>query len=512
MPGLRQSLDVLRAGVLGLAPPISVPLLTGAVAFAVIAWTLLQRSAGLSVSAYDTAFFEQVVWNLSRGHGFTGGFFGANFLGLHFSPLLALPAAVELAWPDARALALLQAAALGLSAPAAYLLLRALLGGRPGAPVAAAALAAVVPLWLALQQAASAGFHTEALALPLLLTAAWAGLSGRSILCWACALAALCAKEDQAYAVAVIGLLLAFHGPSRWPGVALVVVSVAWGAAVEFVVMPALRGPVRSDVASYYAWLPHAGADRIALAIANRDGWLGFAALIAGMAGLPLLRPTWLALALPPLAGDLLSAHPSQTILHLQYGLPLVVPVLVAGGLGARSVLDRVARRQQGEARLAPTDPVVGPQQGEARLAPTGGVALAALAVPAVVLGIVFSPLAGQGALTTSSMQRLMACATALPGEAPLAADDSVAAALAARPVERPLTWARPGDWVVVDRASYVPAYVNVRARASELASLSSDGRRLYCDDGRFQLWGPEQTVSTSRSAPTLPSPARGEG
>jgi uncharacterized membrane protein len=485
VPRLRQSLDVLRAGVTRLAPPISVPLLTGAVAFAVIAWTLLQRSAGLSVSAYDTAFFEQVVWNLSRGHGFTGGFFGANFLGLHFSPLLALPAAVELAWPDARALALLQAAALGLSAPAAYLLLRALLGDRPGAPVAAAALAAVVPLWLALQQAASAGFHTEALALPLLLTAAWAGLSGRNILCWACALAALCAKEDQAYAVAVIGLLLAFHGPSRWPGVALVVVSVLWGAAVELVLMPALRGPVRSDVASYYSWLPHAGAGRIALAIANRDGWLGFAAVIGGMAGLPLLRPAWLALALPPLVGDLLSAHASQTILHLQYALPLVVPVLVAGGLGARSVLDRVVRPYEGEASLAPTAP------GEARLAPRGRAALAALALPAVVLGIVFSPLAGQGPLTTSSMQRLMACATALPGEAPVAADDSVAAALAARPVERPLTWARPGDWVIVDRASYVPAYVNVRARASELASVSSEGRRLHCDDGRFQVWGP---------------------
>jgi uncharacterized membrane protein len=477
VPGLRQSLDVLSAGATGRAAPISIPLLTGALGFAVIAWTLFQRSAGLSVSAYDTAFFEQVVWNLGRGRGFTGGFFPANFLGLHFSPLLALPAAVELAWPDTNVLALLQAAALGLSAPAAFLLLRALLDGRPGAPVASAALAATVPLWLAVQQAASSGFHTEALALPLVLTAGWAGLRGRNLLCWACALAALCAKEDQAYAVAVIGLLLAFHGPSRLRGIALVVVSVMWGAAVELVVMPALRGPVRSDVASYYSWLPHAGPGRIALAIANRDGWLGFAALIAAMAGLPLLRPAWLALALPPLLGDLLSAHSPQTILHLQYALPLVVPVLVAGGLGARSLLDRVVRLHEGEASLAPT----------------GWAALAALAVPALVIGLVFSPLAGQGPLTTSSLQRLLACAAALPGEAPLAADDSVAAALAARPVERPLTWARPTDWVIVDRASFVPAYVNVRARTAEVAALPRDGRRLYCDDGRFQLWGPVQ-------------------
>src|SRR5437660_3348827 len=223
----------------------AVPLLAGLLAFAAIAWTLLQRSAGLLLPAYDTAFFEQVVWNLGHGGGFTSGYFGANFLGLHFSPLLVLPAAIELAWPDARVLSLLHAAALGLSAPAAYLLLRGRLGGRPGASVAAAALAAVVPLWQVVQQAATAGFHTEALALPLVLAAGWAGLRGRDVLCWTCALAALCAREDQAYAVAVIGLLLVFHGPARSRGVLLIVVAVAWAAAVELAVMPALRGPVR---------------------------------------------------------------------------------------------------------------------------------------------------------------------------------------------------------------------------------------------------------------------------
>src|SRR5439155_1546806 len=157
VPGMRHPLDVLRARAAA-----AVPLLAGALAFAAFAWAFLQRSAALEVPAYDTAFFEQVVWNLGHGHGFTSGFFPANFLGLHFSPLLALPAALELLWPDARLLALLNAAALGLSAPAAYLLLGAILDGRPGGPVTSAVLAAPVPLWLALQQAAGSGFHTEA--------------------------------------------------------------------------------------------------------------------------------------------------------------------------------------------------------------------------------------------------------------------------------------------------------------------------------------------------------------
>src|SRR5262249_46386784 len=150
-----------------------------------------------------TAFFEQLVWNLGHGRGLTSGYFAGSFLGLHFEPVLALPAALELAWPDARLLALLHAAALAAAAPSAFLLLRALLAGPPGADLAAAALAAPLPLWLALQWAARAGFHPEAIALPLALLAGWAGLRGRWRLCWACAVVALLAKEDQAYAVAV---------------------------------------------------------------------------------------------------------------------------------------------------------------------------------------------------------------------------------------------------------------------------------------------------------------------
>jgi uncharacterized membrane protein len=462
LPGLRHPLDVLSA-------PAAAPLAAAALAFALVAWTLLQRAAALQLPAYDTAFFEQLVYNLGRGRGFSNGFYGGDFLGLHFSPLLALPALLELAWPDARLLALLHAAALGLSAPAAYLLLRALLEAgprepRPGARVAAAALSAPLPFWLALQEAARAGFHTEALALPLVLVAGWAGLRGRWRLCWACALLALLAKEDQAYAVAMIGLLLAVHGPSRRQGVSLGLVGLAWGGLLELVVMPALRGSVPSDVEPYYAWLHHATPAQLAVAVTAPAGWLAFAALVAGLAGLPLLRPGWLALALPPLLGDLLSAHVPQPALRLQYALPLVVPVLVAGGLGARRLLER----------------------------PRPPAALAALALPALLLGAAFGPLPGQlSAAAPPALDRLQGCTAKLPAAAPVAADDAVAAPLAARPLEQPLTYVGPADWVVVDRAGSEPAYVNAAARAAHLAALPGEGRRLYCDDGRFQLWGP---------------------
>jgi uncharacterized membrane protein len=457
LPGLRHPLDVLSAGA-------AAPLAAAAAAFGLFSWTLLQRTASLQLPAYDTAFFEQLVWNLGHGRGFTSGFFGGNFLGLHFSPLLALPAVLELAWPDARLLSLLDALALASSAPAAYLLLRALLDGRPYAGLAAAALAAPLPFWPALQEAARAGFHTEALGLPLVLVAGWAGLRGRTLLCWGAALLALTAKEDQAYAVAVIGLLLALHGPDGKQGIALGLAALAWGGLVVLAVMPALLAGATSDVASYYVWLHHATAAQLIDAILAPAGWAAFGVMVAAMAGLPLLRPAWLALALPPLLGDLLSSHPPQPQLHLQYGLPLLVPVLVAGGLGARQLLDRL--RHPG--------------------------AVTALAVPALVVGIAFGPLLGQRpAAAEPAVGRLLACTERLPAAAPVAVDDDAAVPLAARPVELPLTYGGPDDWVVVDRTGPIPDYVNAAARRRHLAALSEEGRTLYCDDGRFQLWGP---------------------
>ncbi len=456
----------------------------GAVASALFAWTLLRWAGGLLVPAYDTAFFQQVVWNLGHGGGFSSGFWPASFLGLHFEPLLVLPAALERAWPDARLLSILQAIALGATAPAAYLLLSALL--RPPAPTGtletpgpgsrrategdgdrrrwvAAALAAPVPLWAAVQQAARAGFHTEALALPLLLLAGWAGLRGRTALCWALALLALTAKEDQAYAVAVLGALLLWHGPSRRQGAALAAVAIAYGAAVEWAVMPALRGGVTSQVDPYYRWLHTASPGQVAAALANPGGWLALAGIVAGLAGLPLLRPAWLALALPPLAADLLSAHHPQPELRLQYALPLVLPLLVAAGLAARHLPPRLP---------AP--------------------AVAALAVPALLIGALAGPVLGQrGAGPEPALERLRLCAASMPAAASVAADDSAAAALASRPELRLLTEARPGDFVVVDRSGPQPAYVWLPDRERVLVGLAAQGRRLRCDDGRFQLWSP---------------------
>lgn len=439
------------------------PLAAAAAAFALVATSLLRRAEALDLPAYDSAFFEQVVWNLGHGRGFSSGFFPSSLLGIHFSPLLALPATLEIVWPDARLLSLLHALALAFAAPAAFLFLRALLEDRPGGEWMAAALAAPLPFWAELQQAARADFHTEALGLPLVLIAGWAGLRGRGALCWLFALLALTAREDQAYAAAVVGLLLFLFGPSRRLGAAVLVVALLWLVAAQLVLIPAFRGSAASQI-DYYRWLHTASPTEVLAALVNPAGWLAFAGMLASVAGLALLRPGWFALALPPLAGDLLSSHYPQPELLLHYGLPLVVPLLVAGGLGARRVLEWPLPR------LAPV----------------------LVTAPAVLVGAASGPLLwGTAPLVPApALAQLRVCTSSLPAGAAVAADDAPSAPLAARPLLRPSDRAIQADYLVLDRQGRLPDYVDVERRDALLAALPGQ-RRLICDDGRFQLWSP---------------------
>ncbi|HXM54283.1 MAG TPA: DUF2079 domain-containing protein, partial [Candidatus Dormibacteraeota bacterium] len=321
-----------------LLPP-AVAIAAGIAAAAWYGFVLVRRAGMLLARAYDQGFFQAVVWNVAHGHGFTAGFWPRSFLGLHFSPLLGVPAGLELLWPDARALSLLHALALGAAAPAAYLLLTAMLPARSESRIVAAALAAPLPAWLLVQQAAAADFHPEAIALPLLLLAGWAGLTGRTALLFGLAVAALAAREDQAYGALLLGVVLVAAGRVR-AGAGLAALAAGWAMVVTAVVMPWLRGPVPSQV-DYYAWLHGAGAGDVLAALLRPAGWLQVAAAIAGTAGLPLLRPLWLLAALPPIALDLLSSHDPQPTLGFQYGLPLVLPVLVAAAFGARAAIER---------------------------------------------------------------------------------------------------------------------------------------------------------------------------
>src|SRR5436190_1430736 len=133
----------------------TVPLLMAALAFA---WTLhgeLQRMYGMTSLAWDLAYDQQVIYNVSIGQGFYSSFARANFLGIHFELIFVFLAAVEKLWPSPAVLLIFSSAGLAATAPAAYLFFRAILPAeRAETPWLAVGLSTAIPFWAAVQEAA----------------------------------------------------------------------------------------------------------------------------------------------------------------------------------------------------------------------------------------------------------------------------------------------------------------------------------------------------------------------
>jgi uncharacterized membrane protein len=443
-----------------------------AAVLAAMAYLAARRADALITPAYDRAIFTQLAWNLGRGAGFTSTLERVNYLGIHISPLLLAVAPLTWIWPGPAALDFVNAFALSASGPAAYLFIRRLLAGFQMRELTAAALAAPVPVWAAVQWADLSGFHPEALALPLALVAAWAGISGRRRTLWTCALLALCAKEDQVYTVGLIGLLTWVKGPEsvRRDGKALIAVGFVWAVAAFLVVMPLIRQGAHVSPVGYYMWLWHPEPAQVLAALTHPAAWLAGLALLLGMAGLPLLQPRWLLLALPPFVADMLSSHYPQYELKLHYGLLVMLPVVVAGALGARWLLER---------RRLPA------------------LAAAGLALPAVVAGYFFGTLTpNEFEWTTAvghpvALHRLQTQLGVIPSGAPVSADDGLAAEVAGRPVLHVLPDAPASDYLLIDREAVLHSYIDTDLREFQIAQLGASGRTLLRDDGRFQVWSP---------------------
>jgi len=235
----------------------AVPLLAAAIAFA---WTLhgeLQRLYGMTGSAWDFAYDQQVIWNITQGQGFYSSFARADFLGIHFELIFILLAAVEKVWPSPTVLLIFSSAGLAATAPAAYLFFRALLpAGRSESAWLAVALSAPIPFWAAIQEAARDFFHPENMALAFALLAAWAGIRGHRVAMWCLCVLTLACKEDQVYTVGVLGILMSAYGApevkKHWRFI--LYLAAAWFLIGTGIVQQHFRNGGYTDFV-YYRWL-----------------------------------------------------------------------------------------------------------------------------------------------------------------------------------------------------------------------------------------------------------------
>ncbi len=471
--------DVARAEAWWIYPAI--PLMTAAVAFAWFLHADLQRMYGLTSEAWDLAYDQQVIWGITQGEWFYSSFARANFLGIHLEPIFLPIAAIEKLWPSPVVLVIVASAGLAAAGPAAYLFFRAILPAeRRESAWVAVALAAPVPFWAAMQEAARDFFHPENLALAFALVAAWAGLRGRRVLMWTFCVLDLTCKEDQVYTVAVLAFLMSAYGAPEvkrhWRFI--LYLAGAWFLIGTGIVQQHYRAPNGYTDFVYYRWLVHLDPSlpvstlAVVEALVRPGALLMAAAIIASMFGLPLLAPRWLLFVIPPYLANVLSEHIPQNTLNLHYVLLLMFPLMVAGGVGARRVVERASIRPALALAMALPALILG--WG------TGGVPPALLA-----WDWVYS--------RPNAVAQLQTAASVIPPNAPVNADAGLDVWLANRDVINDFPdMLAPSCYVVIDRqAYYFGSNTDPAAHKAALDALPTSGRHVIYDDGRFQVWSP---------------------
>jgi uncharacterized membrane protein len=458
----------------------TVPLLAAAIAFAWYLHGELQRLYGLTGSAWDLAYDQQVIWNVSAGHGFYSSFARADFLGIHFEPIFVVLAAIEKIWPNPAVLIIFSSAGLAATAPAAYLFFRALLpADRRESPWLAVALAAPIPFWAAIQEAARDFFHPENMALALALLAAWAGIRGHRVAMWVLCLLVLTCKEDQVYTIGVIGLLMRVYGApavrKHWRFI--VYLAAGWFLAMTMVVQQLIRNGGYTDFV-YYRWLfAHPSVEALLGAVFRPVAVLAVAAIIASTFALPLLAPRWLLLVIPPYLADVLSGHDPQNLLFLHYVLLLLFPLTVAGGVGARKFLEKQSIRP--EYALVVVVPALLLAWGTGRFPP-----MAATSGPA-------------NYMRPNYVAELEKATSMIPADAPVSADNGLTVWLANRHTINDFPdKLDPTCYVVLQKDAYMQFRnptdsINPTVRQNAIDALAGSGRRLLYDDGTFQVWSP---------------------
>ena len=414
-------------------------------------------------SALDLAYFDQVVWNASQGHGFMSSFAPYPFFGQHFSPALAL--LVPLYWIHPSPLWLLgaQSAALGAAVVPVHLIARTWLSHR--AALIACLIYAAQPFVI---RAVGYDFHTEALAVPFvfwaILGAVRVSRSGDIALVLAGSAPMLC-KEDGALVSLGIGFL-ALTVFRRRAGLVLVAVALVYGLVVTTVVMPALRGGQPGDLVSRYSYLGSTVPEILvglvshpqvaALHILSGGPLSAIALMLAAVAFLPLARPVAVLAAVPSLLLELLSSHLQQSTLMDQYGLqpgPLVFVAAILGWVRISPALGAWLRRPAA-IRLAPALFVVSP-----------------------AFLLLVAPVPGVG--SWDSGRDAMALASAVPPAAPVGASSGLATMLAERRTIAVLP-AHEEEWLAVDGSTETVEFI------------SGLSRRGYVEVGRWgvmSLW-----------------------
>jgi len=283
----------------------------------------------------DTGLFTQTI--ASAFSGFSNTFEGGSHWAFHFSPILYLCAPLLLFTHSALTLTAIQAVAVALTAPPAYLLAR-----RRTSLRRALALAAVVLIYPPLAGVEFADFHENAFVPATTMWLLWAIDNRRWPFAYAFLALALAIKEDQALILgfgALVALVVFFRRDDR-AGVAFAMTALC-ASVLVFVGYFACIRPL-TDLARpwqptrFFAWTP---ADLVnpAAMLSDRLGYVALA--LVPLAFIPLRSPL-IVLALPGFAECVLSREHATYTMGQHYAavwIPYVLAAFVAAAAKLRS-------------------------------------------------------------------------------------------------------------------------------------------------------------------------------
>jgi uncharacterized membrane protein len=307
------------------------------------------RHRAFESGRFDLGNMVQAVWSTAEGRPLeVTNLQGEQVsrLASHVDPLLAGFAPLWLVWPSPYLLVVAQAVAVALGAVPVFWLARKHLRSEFAAAAFAFAYLLYPPVqWLTLDD-----FHAVALACPLLLFAFWYLDEDRLGAFAAFAVPAVLAKEEIGFVVAAMGVWYAISRRRLGTGAAIAALGTAWSVVAIAVVIPA-AGDGESDFYGRYEDVGGSPAGVLETAVTDPGRILStafdergveyLAELLLPLAGLYLLAPAALLVAVPELAVNLLSSTRTQTSIHFHYTAGLVPGLVAASVLGAARIASK---------------------------------------------------------------------------------------------------------------------------------------------------------------------------
>ena len=317
----------------------------------------IARHQALRTHTADLGQIDQAIWNTAQGR-FVQEVKGealSTRLTDHFEPFFGAVSVLFHVWDDVRALLILQAAALGLSAPLVCVSVVAACGKRDRLSWLAGSWAALAYLLAPQAQAAAvADFHAVPLAGFLAVLCFYLVARGKTAPALIAGLLAMSVKEEVALLVLAIGLYGALSGKLK-AGWVLAALSVIWFSVSVFVIIPHYSAMWYGRASSPYlaryqgGTMPAGQGMRGVLGLARellaKERLCYVGGLFLAFAGMPALAPEVAAISGPLLLANVASNYQGMFSGEMHYSSPFMPLWAVAGGLGMRRLLHAGSRR-----------------------------------------------------------------------------------------------------------------------------------------------------------------------